>query len=56
MGQAKNRGSFEQRQSRAIERDQKAQEQRNANLAEKPIRSVKGLAVLACLAQVMRTG
>ena len=52
MGQAKNRGSFEQRQASAVERDREAKEQRIANQAEKPMRTVKGLAVLALMAQV----
>lgn len=50
MGEAKQRGSFDQRQAIAVERDRKAREQRKANQAEKPIRRVTGLAVLACLA------
>lgn len=50
MGQAKQRGSFDQRQARAVERDRKAQERRKANQAEKPLWRGKGLAVLACLA------
>lgn len=52
MGQAKNRGSFAQRQASAVDRDRKAQEQRIANQADKPMRTVKGLAVLALMAQV----
>ena len=52
MEHAKNRGAQDQRQASDIERNQKAKEQRIANQAEKPMRTVKGLAVLALMAQV----